>query len=373
LNERSLHWRHARGTCALRLGSGVFEGLLAEHLGGRRGEAVCIVDAQVLELHRLRLEQAFGSSGEIRLLAVPGGEEAKTLRALERLLEEFAEVRLPRDGIAFAVGGGACTDLVGLAAALWMRGIAWVAVPTTLLALVDASVGGKTAINLGAAKNLVGAFHAPEAVALDPSFLRTLPERELRSGLAEVVKAALLSADQSFAELERFDPALDPGSAAWADVIERALRLKIDIVERDERESGPRRALNLGHTLAHGLEHASGYGALRHGEAVAIGLVAACDLAVARGLLDRAARERVVALLARLGLPLAPPADTDIDAVLRALRLDKKVSRGRLNYVLPRALPARANGDVAFVDDVDTEELERWLYSSIASSSPVSQ
>jgi 3-dehydroquinate synthetase len=183
----------------------------------------------------------------------------------------------------------------------------------------------------------------------------------------------LLSADDAFAELERFDPALDPEAAAWADVIERALRLKIDVVERDERESGPRRALNLGHTLAHGLEHAAGYGALRHGEAVAIGLVAACDLAIARGLLDRAERERIVALLARFGLPLAPPRDTDVQAVLNALRLDKKVARGKLSYVLPRGLPARTNGDAAFVDDVGAEELERWLYSSIESSRPASQ
>lgn len=373
MSERALRWRHARGICALRLGCGAFERLLAEHVEARRGAVVCVVDEQVFSLHRPRLEQALRCAEAPTLLAVPGGESAKSFRELERLLASFAEIRLPRDGVAFAVGGGACTDLVGLAAALWMRGIPWVAVPTTLLALVDAAVGGKTAINLGAAKNLVGAFHAPEAVALDPSFLRTLPERELRSGLAEVAKAALLSADDSFAELERFDPALDPEAAAWAEVIERALRLKIDVVERDERESGPRRALNLGHTLAHGLEHAAGYGALRHGEAVAIGLVAACDLAIARGLLDRAERDRVVALLERFGLPLAPPRDTDVQAVLNALRLDKKVARGKLSYVLPRALPARTNGDVAFVDDVGAEELERWLYSSIESSRPASQ
>ncbi|MBL8897729.1 MAG: 3-dehydroquinate synthase [Planctomycetes bacterium] len=371
--ERELSWRHERGSTRLLLGSGAFERLLAERSRHLDRAPLLLVDESVLEGHRERIDSIAGTWSGAAVVAVPGGERAKCFAELERVLEACAERKLPRDGVLIAIGGGACTDLAGLAAALWMRGVAWLAVPTTLLALVDASVGGKTAINLGAAKNLVGTFHAPQQVALDPSFLVTLPRAELRSGLAEVVKAALLSADDSFAELERFDPETELRSSRWLEVIERAVRLKIAVVESDERESGPRRALNLGHTLAHGLEQERGFGALRHGDAVAIGLVAACDFAVARGLFTPAQRARVVALLARFGLPLSPPRDLDVSAVLRALLLDKKIEGGRLRYVLPRGLPAAAPGAVAFVEDVSAAEVERWLYSSIESSSSVSQ
>jgi 3-dehydroquinate synthase len=371
--KHELTWRHERGLTRLRLGSGACEVTLDMAFRRTGTPALFVVDEYVLAGHRARIAEAARAWNDASIVAVPGGERAKCFAELERVLEACAAARLPRDGMLVAIGGGACTDLVGLAAALWMRGVAWIAVPTTLLALVDASVGGKTAINLGAAKNLVGTFHAPSEVALDPSFLETLPRAELCSGLAEVVKAALLSADDSFAALERFDPETPLHGAPWLDVIERAVRLKIAIVERDERESGPRRALNLGHTLAHGLEHERGYGALRHGEAVAIGMVAACDFAVERGLFTPAQRARAVALLARFGLPLAPPRGLDVAAVLRALQLDKKIERGRLRYVLPCGLPAVADGAVAFVDDVSVEEVERWLYSSIETSSSASQ
>ncbi|MBK9387425.1 MAG: 3-dehydroquinate synthase [Planctomycetes bacterium] len=371
--ERELSWRHERGATGLRLGSGAFERVLGGTTRRFPSAPLLVVDESVLVGHRARLGAAAEACGGASIVALPGGEHAKRFAELERVLEACAAARLPRDGLLIAIGGGACTDLAGLAAALWMRGVAWVAVPTTLLALVDASVGGKTAINLGAAKNLVGTFHAPCEVALDPSFLATLPGPELRSGLAEVVKAALLSADDSFAELERFDPKSELSSPRWLDVIERAVRLKVAVVERDERESGPRRALNLGHTLAHGLEQERGFGVLRHGDAVAIGLVAACDFAVARGLLRPEQRARVVALLARFGLPLAPPRDLEVAAVLRALQLDKKIERGRLRYVLPCGLPAATDGAVAFVDDLSLDEIERWLYSSIETSSSASQ
>lgn len=364
-----IDWRHREGTCAIHLGADAVERILELPVLRAAPAVVCLVDRTVAGEHPELLKQVLTHLPEARWIEVPAGEAAKSFAQLEVTLETFAELGLRRDGAVLAIGGGACTDLSGLAAALWMRGIAWIAVPTTLLAMVDASVGGKTAINSRVAKNLIGTFHAPRAVAVDPRFLSTLPARELRSGMAEVIKAALLRTDRAFEQLEQLPSHLALDAEEWRAVIAPAVQLKVDIVERDEREGGPRRALNLGHTLAHGLELASGYGALGHGEAVSIGMVAACDFAVQRGLFPIAARDRVVALLRRFELPVAPHPSLSIQQIVSALQLDKKVLDGRLRYVLPRGLPAASCGDVAYVDDVTAVEIERWLYSSMTSSS----
>jgi 3-dehydroquinate synthetase len=266
-----------------------------------------------------------------------GGEGCKTLEVWRRILDACVAGPLDRDGVLVALGGGALLDVAGFAAAAYLRGIRWLAVPTTLLAQVDAAHGGKTGVDLPAAKNLVGAFHAPAAVLCDTDYLATLPAREIAGGLAEVVKHAVLGAPGLLDRAGRDDPAT---------LVEEAARVKLGLVERDPFERGERRLLNLGHTLGHALEHASGY-ALHHGEAVALGLRAAC--ALAEGHCGFRERGRVEEALDRCGLPAR--AALDAAAVRAALHHDKKRSAGRLRWILPVAL-----GDVRVFDDVTEEE-----------------
>jgi 3-dehydroquinate synthetase len=280
-------------------------------------------------------------------VALPRGEDAKTWPVLERALEALAAARLDRRSAVVTFGGGATTDLGGLAASLYMRGIAVVHCPTTLLAQVDAAVGGKTGLNLSAGKNLAGTFHQPRAVLCDTEVLATLDASELRSGLGEVVKAAVLGAPGLLAALERDAAHLVAGdAAALATAVEASVRLKAGVVASDERESGPRRALNLGHTFAHAIEHAAGYGRIPHGVAVAVGITLALEAARATGRLEEADLPgRVRTLLGALGLPATlgelrqgsgaalAPAD-----LARAMELDKKSAQGALALVLPRAV-----------------------------------
>ncbi len=287
-----------------------------------------------------------------------GGEGAKTLATVEEICVQCAAAGLGRDGGIVALGGGVVTDLAGFAAAVYRRGIEWVAVPTTLLGMADAAIGGKTAANLLVGKNLVGAFHQPRAVLADPECLRPLSRREYVSGLAEVVKAAVVGDPDLFALLEaRADAFLARELALLADAIARAVAVKAAIVERDERESGERMRLNLGHTLGHAIEAAAGFGPIRHGEAVSIGLAAACRIAVARGLCDETLARRVTGLLAHLGLPTAAPPGLDSAAVAAALAQDKKARDGRLRWALPRAI-----GRVEVVaDSGESARPERWM------------
>jgi 3-dehydroquinate synthetase len=283
-----------------------------------------VADEKVLALHPLPLDAP-------RLL-LPGGEGVKTAATWQRVTDALVAEGLDRDGVVVAFGGGALLDVAGFAAATYLRGIRWVAVPTTLLALVDAAYGGKTAIDHPAAKNLIGAFHAPAEVVSDTDLLRTLPEREVRSGMAEVVKHAVIGAPRLIELAGRVPPAT---------LVIEAAGVKLQIVRRDPHEKGERRLLNLGHTLGHALERASGY-ALSHGEAVALGLRAACRIAARHcGFREGAAVE---AALDRCGLPSRGSLPFD---ALGAMRHDKKRAGGRLRWVLPVAL-----GDVRVFDDV---------------------
>src|SRR5690606_10468040 len=253
-----------------------------------------------------------------------------------------------RDATVLALGGGVIGDLAGFAAACWMRGIDFVQMPTTLLAMVDSSVGGKTGVNLPAGKNLVGAFHQPRAVVADTSTLATLPAREYRAGLAEVVKYGAIGDPAFFAWLERDADALAaraPGAVVRA--IAASCRHKAAVVARDEFEQGERALLNFGHTFGHALETADGYRGLLHGEAVAIGMLLAARLSTALGLATAADADRLGALLGRLGLPVAPPAHDPAELVA-LMRLDKKNLGGRLRLVLWRGIGrAELVGDVA--------------------------
>ncbi len=238
----------------------------------------------------------------------PAGESSKDLSHLPLLYDSFLAAGLKRDGWVIALGGGVVGDLAGFAAATYLRGVAFIQIPTTLLAMADASIGGKVGVNYGGGKNLVGAFHQPRLVLTSPSFLSTLSDPELANGLAEVIKAAIIGDEELFDLLEKQAEKIwsrDP--EVLEDLIERAAAVKARIVGRDEREQGERQLLNLGHTFGHALEAAGDFDRLRHGEAVAIGLVAACQLSILAGLADESFRDRVVSLLVSHRLPTHCP------------------------------------------------------------------
>jgi 3-dehydroquinate synthase len=288
---------------------------------------------------------------------VPAGETSKSLEVAARLYDRLAELYADRRTLVVAIGGGVVGDLAGFAAATFNRGLPLLMVPTTLLAMVDSSVGGKVGINHPRGKNLIGAFHQPVGVWIDTDVLETLPGREYRSGLAEVVKYGVILDPDLFAYLEEHGEALlrqEP--EAVRHVVARSCRLKADVVEKDERElTGLRAILNYGHTFAHAFETVAGYGAWLHGEAVAAGMVCASCLAERRGLIPAEVTSRQVRLLESLGLPVAVEA-WPIDDLLAVMRSDKKNEAGKLRFVLPRRL-----GEVALFDDVPEEDVRGVL------------
>ncbi len=317
-------------------------GFLAEHLeGAALGRCAVLTDANVARLHASRL----GSLVRAPRLVLPPGEAAKSMARLEEVLDFLAAQELERSAVLLAFGGGMVGDLGGLAAALYMRGIRWACVPTTLLAQVDAAVGGKTAVNLKAGKNLAGAFHQPLEVLADVELLATLPEEEYRSGLGEVVKTALVGDPELLRLLGRDVERVRAREAELlVEVVARCVRVKARIVAGDEREAGPRAQLNLGPTFAHAIEAAAGFGAVPHGVAVGVGLVLALRASARAGLLEEAGLEDAVAgLLARLGLPTGLAELRARYAVTlprggleAALRHDKKGQAGSPHWVLVR-------------------------------------
>ena len=309
---------------------------LAAHVRGRH--VLIVSDTNVAPLYAQALAAALQphlSQTRTIVTCLPAGETAKTLDGFSELMRELAEFGATRDACVFALGGGVVGDLAGFAAACWMRGIDVVQLPTTLLAMVDSSVGGKTAVDLPQGKNLVGAFHPPRAVFADTATLRTLPERELRAGFAEVIKYGAI-VDAPFLDWldANADALLARDDAALTEAIARSCAHKAAIVERDPFERGERALLNFGHTFAHAIESEQGYGGLTHGEAVAVGMVLAARLSAALGLAPQADGDRLHALLARFGLPVVLPADLEAEALLARMRLDKKAQAGGLRFVL---------------------------------------
>lgn len=295
---------------------------------------------------------------------LPAGESAKTVEEAERLWAAFAEQALDRSGVVVALGGGAVGDVAGFCAATWMRGVPWIVVPTTLLAMADSAVGGKTGVNLAAGKNLVGAFHPPALVVADLGTLATLPGRELRSGFAEIVKCSVLDDRARLASLRR-DAArlLARDAEALRDAVGFAVGVKAALVRDDPHDlAGVRALLNLGHTAAHALEAESGYGTMLHGEAVAVGLVVALRVAVARGLCGADLLGATAETLEAFGLPTSLPPGARPDEVLARTRLDKKRASGARRMVLPLAA---GGAELATVAD---DELLAALVSSRAPS-----
>ena len=333
----------------IHIGAGALDDarLYAPHVAGRR---VAIVTNEVVApLYLERLERALRQAGaQAAAIVLPDGEQTKDWMTVERVLDYLLAERFGRDAVLVALGGGVVGDLAGFAAAIYQRGVPFLQVPTTLLAQVDSSVGGKTGINHARGKNMIGAFHQPLAVIADLTTLDTLPDRELRAGLAEVIKHGF-ALDAEFAHwLEAsLEPLLARDRAALAHAVRRSCELKAEMVARDERESGPRALLNFGHTFGHAIEAAQGYGVWLHGEAIAAGMVMAAELSVRLGLLPAAEAMRLRTLLQRAGLPVTSPAVAPA-RLLELMRGDKKAARGR-----PRFVVLSATGRALVRDDVD--------------------
>ena len=312
--------------------------LAAEHLDDRR--IAMIADAAV---HRLYREGRLGAAGwDGETITFPPGEPSKTREEWSRLTDELLRRGFGRDSGIIALGGGVAGDLAGFVAATYMRGVPYLQTPTTLLAMLDASVGGKTGVDTPEGKNLIGAFHPPAAVIADPSTLATLPEREFRGGLAEAVKHGLIADADYFGWIEReSERLLRREPAALERLVRRSVEIKAEVVSADEREGGRRAILNAGHTVAHAVERASSY-RVPHGEAVALGLLAESALAADLGLAPAGVGARVSAVLSRLGLPvrLVPPLAAD--ALLPAMASDKKNRAQIIRFALPSAVGAMA-------------------------------
>jgi 3-dehydroquinate synthase len=273
-------------------------------------------------------------------ILIADGERAKNLSTVARIYDALVKAQADRGCVILAVGGGVIGDIAGFAAATFLRGVPVVQVPTTLLAQVDSAIGGKTGVNHALGKNLIGAFHQPAAVLVDPELLATLPRREFRAGLYETIKYGVIASPTLFASIDAQLAALFAReSAALVPVIAESCRIKAEIVSQDERESGLRRVLNFGHTAGHALEAVTKYRRFRHGEAVAYGMLVAAELAVARGVMPAQDRDALHALIVKMG-PLPPISDLDAAQVVEAIARDKKVIDGTLHYVLPAGIGA---------------------------------
>jgi 3-dehydroquinate synthase len=318
-------------------------------------DVLVVSNEVVAPLYLARLERGLAGK-HVASVILPDGEQHKTLATVERVLDALVERRLNRDACVVALGGGVVGDMAGFAAACYQRGVDYVQVPTTLLAQVDSSVGGKTGVNHPGGKNLIGAFHQPRAVVSDIGTLGTLPPRELRAGLAEVIKAGLVADAAFLAWIEgNLEALLGLDASALTYAIRRSCEIKAGIVAEDEHEHGRRALLNLGHTFGHAIETAAGYGAWLHGEAVGAGMLMAADLSARLGWLGPADVERVRSLLQRAGLPVAAPR---IGAArgLELMGMDKKVLAGRIRLVLLRRL-----GEGVVAGDYPAEALQATL------------
>ncbi|MDX1508022.1 MAG: 3-dehydroquinate synthase [Woeseiaceae bacterium] len=333
------------------IGSGLLGGGfdLAEHVPGP--DCLVVSNETVAPLYLAALKADLGGK-HVESISLPDGEQHKTVAAVESVVDKLVESRANRDTTLIALGGGVVGDITGFAAACYMRGVRFVQVPTTLLAQVDSSVGGKTGVNHPQGKNLIGAFHQPALVLIDTDTLSTLPDRELRAGMAEVIKYGAIADADFFAWLEaNIDALLRKDADALAYAIRRSCELKAEVVAEDEREAGRRVILNFGHTFGHAIEHCQGYGDWLHGEAVAAGMIMAAMLSD----IDPSEVARLVDLVRRAGLPIEPP-PIGRSAMLDAMGMDKKVVGKQLRFVLLRRL-----GDAFATSDYDPERLDAAL------------
>ena len=330
------------------------------------GKKVLVVSNPTIFRHYgERVIASLKSAGfDVNICTLPAGERYKTLNSIQKIYNAALENRLERSSTMVALGGGVVGDMTGFAAATWLRGINFVQVPTTLLAMVDAAIGGKTGVNHPQGKNLIGAFHQPRLVLIDPLVLNSLPGREFRAGMAEVIKYGVIWDAELFAKMEqcdRLDQRAYLEEGLLQEILSRSCQAKADVVSKDEKEAGLRAILNYGHTIGHAVESLTGYRLVNHGEAVAIGMVAAGHLAVELQFWNSADAERQTALIQKAGLTTQLPGKVDIEAILDALQTDKKVEAGRVRFVLPTQIGAATVTDQ--VPSVTIRQILRQMQS----------
>jgi len=334
------------------VGDAILDGLgeLSRSAGIKPGAVALVTDSNVARHYSARTAGALEKAGFVpKLMVVPAGEASKSSAVLQDLYDHMIRAEIDRSGSIFALGGGVVGDLAGFAAASYLRGIAVVQVPTTLVAQVDSSLGGKTGVNHPRAKNLIGAFHQPSAIIADVGTLITLPEREFREGLTEAIKYGAIMDAAMLTDLERdLDHILDRDLGMLEALVARSLRLKAAVVAADEREAGLRKILNFGHTIGHALEASAGYGTYLHGEAVAIGMASAATLSEKFGGLSTDEGSRLVRLLQRAGLPTEMPPKFRTPDFAAALRLDKKRLESGVEFVLLQRLGKAATKRLDF-------------------------
>lgn len=323
-------------------------------------KALVVSNPTIFKHYGQRVVDSLTQAGfSVATCILPAGERYKTPATLQKIYDAALDHRLERSSVMVALGGGVIGDMTGFAAATWLRGIAVVQAPTSLLAMVDAAIGGKTGVNHPKGKNLIGAFHQPRLVLIDPQVLQTLPAREFRAGIAEVIKYGIIWDAELFEKLahaKRLDQIRYVDEALLQEILVRSAQAKAHVVSKDEKESGLREILNYGHTIGHAVESLTGYRIVNHGEAVAIGMVAAGRIAVEMGLWDQVGCDRQQILIQKSGLPTHLPQGLDIDAIVESLQTDKKVKAGKVRFVLPRQI-----GTVIVTDQVEPSTIRKVL------------
>ncbi|WP_320676751.1 3-dehydroquinate synthase [Prochlorococcus sp. MIT 1300] len=346
------------------IGNGSLKGIGEEltKAGFTSGQKVLVVsNPEVAEAYGKICMQSLEKHGfAAKLLEIKAGEKYKTPQSIQKIHDAAFENKLERGSLMIALGGGVVGDMTGFAAATWLRGIAVVQIPTTLLAMVDAAIGGKTGVNHPCGKNLIGAFHQPKLVLIDPYTLNTLPEREFRAGIAEVIKYGVIGDPQLFERLEllsNFTKLDELEVQELEEIIERSAATKAKVVASDETEKGNRAILNYGHTFGHVVETLCGYGTWIHGEAVAIGMIAVGELAVQVNSWSRSEADRQAKLIKKVGLPFNWP-NLNPQEVIETLRTDKKVQNGKIRLIMPKKI-----GEVEIVEEINYEQLLKCLDS----------
>jgi 3-dehydroquinate synthase len=324
---------------------------------GLRDKAVIITNPTVNKIYGAAVRQSLIEAGfKTTVLVVPDGEEYKTLESAGKLYEQLAEWGAERSTAILALGGGVIGDLAGFVAATYMRGVPLVQIPTTLLAQCDSSIGGKTAVDYKHLKNEIGTFYQPKMTVSDITTLKSLPEKEFTGGLAEVIKHAVIKGEQFFSYLEKnLDLIKSLDNNVLEAVVAKSARIKVEFIEKDEKDTGIRNILNFGHTVGHAVESVSNF-QVSHGQGVSIGMTAAAKIAVKMGLTDKESAARMEKLLQKAGLPTKLP-QMEVKQVMQAMRYDKKVQGGKIRFVLPRAI-----GQVFITDDVNSAVVEKVLW-----------
>lgn len=325
------------------------------------GKKILVIsNPEIFDYYGQRTIDSLAQTGfEVNYHLIPAGETYKNLESIQSIYDTALQVRLERSSTLLALGGGVIGDMTGFAAATWLRGINFIQVPTSLLAMVDASVGGKTGVNHPQGKNLIGAFYQPKLVMIDPLVLKTLPEREFRAGMAEVIKYGVIWDQKLFSELEsanKLDSLNNLEPELLNLILTRSCQAKAEVVSQDEKESGLRAILNYGHTIGHAIESLTNYDTFVHGEAVAIGMVAAGKIAVKAQLWKENEGKQQDDLIIKAGLPTKIPANLEIEAIMDSLQMDKKVQAGKVRFILPTKI-----GKVTITDQINSELLREVL------------